>query len=70
MFFQIIKSLFWKQRVKYFSFLSALYIFSKDISIKDKMNNQTGIIYLDSGDYIELKDNKIKISKDNENPTE
>ena len=36
--------------------------------IKDKMNNQTGIIYLDSGDYIELKDNKLKIenSKNNE----
>lgn len=29
-------------------------------SIKDKMDNKTGIIYLDSGDYIELKDNKIK----------
>ena len=28
--------------------------------IKDKMNNQTGIIYLDSGDYVELKDNKQK----------
>lgn len=28
--------------------------------IKDKMNNQTGIIYLDSGDYIEIKDNKSK----------
>ena len=28
--------------------------------IKDKMNNKTGIIYLDSGDYIELKDNTKK----------
>lgn len=28
--------------------------------IKDKLNNQTGIIYLDSGDYVQLKDNKIK----------
>ncbi len=28
--------------------------------IKDKMNNKTGVIYLDSGDYIELKDNTKK----------
>ena len=28
--------------------------------IKDKMNSQTGVIYLDSGDYIELKDNTKK----------
>jgi cell division protein FtsQ len=28
--------------------------------IKDKMNNKTGIIYLDSGDYVELKDNTKK----------
>ena len=28
--------------------------------IKDKLNNQTGIIYLDSGNYIELKDNTVK----------
>lgn len=27
--------------------------------IKDKMENHTGIIYLDSGDYVELKDNRI-----------
>ena len=32
--------------------------------IKDNMNNNTGIIYLDSGDYIELKDNKTKITED------
>ena len=32
--------------------------------IKDNMNNNTGIIYLDSGDYIELKDNKTKITDD------
>lgn len=41
--------------------------------IKDNMNNQTGIIYLDSGDYIEIKDNKTKQTKDNqdnENTTE
>ncbi len=32
-------------------------------AIKDKMDNQTGLIYLDSGDYVELKDNKENITK-------
>ena len=34
--------------------------------IKDKMNDKTGIIYLDSGNYVELKDNKTK-EESNEN---
>lgn len=34
--------------------------------IKDKMNDKTGIIYLDSGNYVELKDNKAK-EESNEN---
>ena len=32
-------------------------------AIKDKMDNQTGVIYLDSGDYVELKDNKENITQ-------
>ena len=36
-------------------------------AIKDKMGNQTGIIYLDSGDYVELKDNKDNITKEDNN---
>ena len=32
-------------------------------AIKDKMDNQIGVIYLDSGDYVELKDNKENIAK-------
>ena len=36
--------------------------------IKDKMDNKTGIIYLDSGNYIEIKDNKEKqASESNDN---
>lgn len=35
--------------------------------IKDRMGNQTGIIYLDSGDYIELKDNKADSNDQNNN---
>lgn len=39
-------------------------------AIKDKMDNQTGLIYLDSGDYVELKDNKENITKQDDTSKE
>ena len=33
--------------------------------IKDKLAGKTGVIYLDSGDYIEIKDNKIPTKPNN-----
>ena len=39
-------------------------------AIKDKMDNQTGLIYLDSGDYVELKDNKENIKKQDDTSKE
>ena len=36
--------------------------------IKDKMDKKIGVIYLDSGNYIEIKDNKEKqVSESNDN---
>lgn len=39
-------------------------------AIKDKMDNQIGLIYLDSGDYVELKDNKENITKQDDTSKE
>ncbi len=39
-------------------------------AIKDKMDNKTGLIYLDSGDYVELKDNKENITKQDDTSKE
>ena len=39
-------------------------------AIKDKMDNQTGLIYLDSGEYVELKDNKENITKQDDTSKE
>ena len=38
--------------------LSKIDKLNKYNQIKDKLDNKTGIIYLDSGNYVELKDNK------------
>ena len=39
-------------------------------ALKDKMDNQIGLIYLDSGDYVELKDNKENITKQDDTSKE
>ena len=44
--------------------LTKLHKLNKYNKIKDKLMGKIGIIYLDSGDYVEIKDNKAAVSQE------